>query len=347
MLMERMILTKEDLAKYPFLREAAEYVEDLGLKVEDLDDFAYEQVINRAEERVQEAILYAIITKRSYNNDVEILSFPIAILIISTIGDNFLKRRYALAEAKRAYNLLKLENEEKILIMAKNFNWIISFNDKGVIEGLPYKFSIHFINYLKNATSIKGEKWKLINRILIEGNVPLMKGEVARLLAEEVRRYVEKKLDVKELPNLPMGLARRVEMLRALFTREEGKASLEEVPKAVVTSAFPPCVRASYEMTLLGKHIPHVSRFTLTSFLINVGVPVDKVIDLFRNLSDFNERMTRYQVEHIAGERGSRVRYIPPKCSTLRTYGVCVNVDEICKVVQHPLSYYKKKLQLK
>jgi DNA primase large subunit len=76
-------------------------------------------------------------------------------------------------------------------------------------------------------------------------------------------------------------------------------------------------------------------------------MPIENVIELFKNFSDFNERMTRYQVEHIAGERGSRTRYIPPKCDTLKTHGVCANPDTLCQKIRHPLSYYKKKLSLK
>jgi DNA primase large subunit len=74
-------------------------------------------------------------------------------------------------------------------------------------------------------------------------------------------------------------------------------------------------------------------------------MPPEKVIELFRNISDFNERMTRYQVEHIAGERGSRTPYISPKCDTLKTHGVCTNPDELCKRIHHPLTYYRIRLK--
>jgi DNA primase large subunit len=70
---------------------------------------------------------------------------------------------------------------------------------------------------------------------------------------------------------------------------------------------------------------------------------VEDVVNFFRSVSDFDERMTRYQVEHIAGVRGSRTKYIPPRCDTLRTHGICHIPDEICKSVRHPLAYYRKK----
>lgn len=123
------------------------------------------------------------------------------------------------------------------------------------------------------------------------------------------------------------------------------KAELEETPQRVVVDAFPPCVSALYNMTSSGRHLSHIGRFTLTTFLINIGMTVEKVVDLFRNLTDFNERLTVYQVEHIAGERGSRTRYTPPSCDTLKTHGVCVNPDEICRTIRHPLAYYRRKIR--
>ena len=43
----------------------------------------------------------------------------------------------------------------------------------------------------------------------------------------------------------------------------------------------------------------------------------EKVSEIYKSFSDYNERLTRYQIEHIAGERGSGTRYTPPQCSIL------------------------------
>jgi DNA primase large subunit len=67
-------------------------------------------------------------------------------------------------------------------------------------------------------------------------------------------------------------------------------------------------------------------------------------VKVFVSVTDFDEEFTRYQIEHIAGLRGSRTRYTPPTCSTLRTHGVCVNPDRICGRIKHPLSYYRRKI---
>ncbi|MEM1570427.1 MAG: hypothetical protein QXG56_06890, partial [Candidatus Bathyarchaeia archaeon] len=53
----------------------------------------------------------------------------------------------------------------------------------------------------------------------------------------------------------------------------------------------------------------------------------------------------RYQVEHIAGLRGSRTKYTPPKCETLKTHGLCVEGGRFCRGVKHPLSYYRRAIR--
>ena len=119
---------------------------------------------------------------------------------------------------------------------------------------------------------------------------------------------------------------------------------MEGFPKVITQTAFPPCIQVLYQAFSSGRHLSHIGRFTLTSFLINIGMPSEKVIELFKNISDFNERMTRYQVEHIAGERGSRTHYTTPKCDTLKTHGVCANPDNLCKRIHHPLGYYSRRV---
>ena len=86
-----------------------------------------------------------------------------------------------------------------------------------------------------------------------------------------------------------------------------------------------------------------MERFALTSFLVTVGMPLDRLVDLYTSVSDFDPAMTQYQVEHIAGIRGNRTKYTPPLCDTLRTHGICRNKDDICAKVKHPLSYYRIK----
>jgi DNA primase large subunit len=333
---------KNDYAKYPFLKEAVKYLKIPDLRIEDLTNPELEEILKRAEEKVEEAILYTRVSRKPEKADNEISSYPIAIILATATKSSFIQKRYALAEAKQTFEDLKDEPREKILAFAQNFRWELAVNDNAEI---PYEFKLHFPDYLKNTTHLREKKWKLVNRLLSNGNIYLTRNETARLLSEEVRKHVEKRLETKELPTFPPKILEIAEKIKKLSVEKLGKAEMEGFPQTIVQTAFPPCVKTLYQAISSGRHLSHIGRFTLTSFLVNIGMPPESVIELFKNFSDYSERMTRYQVEHIAGEKGSRTRYIPPKCDTLQTHGVCINPDEICQKIRHPLGYYRRKIK--
>ncbi len=102
MQLETARFTKEDLAKYPFLKETVEYIKPLDLQINDLSSLGTDQILKRAESRIQEAIEYRIIKRNLQKIDIEIPSFPLALLIVIATDNSLLKKRYALAEAKQA-----------------------------------------------------------------------------------------------------------------------------------------------------------------------------------------------------------------------------------------------------
>jgi len=264
-------------------------------------------------------------------------------MMVAAAADSLIKSRYALAEAKRASELLRDERKEKVMEIANTFNWKLRILDGG-INAPPSDFALHFPDFLRNATGFHDKKWKLVNRLLFNGDVYLTKHEVSRLLEEEVRRYIEGKLDV-EVGSLPQSIMDHVNRLKQLAIAKRGEMRREEPPKDVTVTAFPPCIKELYDTMASGRSVSHIGRFALTSFLVNIGMSVENVVNFFRSVSDFDERMARYQVEHIAGVRGSRTKYIPPRCDTLRTHGICHSPGEICKTIRHPLAYYRRKLK--
>ncbi len=330
--------TKNDMAKYPFLKENTEYIKRLNLRIEDLANSELSVALKRAEERVKNAVQNAIVDRKMRNEELEILSFPAAIMLVIATDSSFIKKRYALAEAKRTYEDLKNENPRRLVEIAQGFGWQLSINQS---VGSQNEFSMNYTDFLKNATHLRDMKWKLVNRVLDNGKVFVSRNETARLLSEEVRRNLEKRFELEDLPAFPKEIMEIAEKIKKLSAEKIAKTETEEMPQAMVQSAFPPCINALYLAFSSGRHLSHIGRFALTSFLVNIGMPADKVIELFKNISDFNEKMTRYQVEHIAGVTGSRTRYTPPKCDTLRTHGVCTNPDDLCRRVRHPLRYYR------
>ncbi|RLG92174.1 MAG: DNA primase regulatory subunit PriL [Candidatus Hecatellales archaeon] len=338
-------LTTADLVKYPFTVEASSYVEKrLGrLGLEELFNPNYEPVIEKAILRIKRSVLTPLksiqtLKEKVDDVDVEILSFPLAIIMMKVVDDPYFQRRFALFEAKKASSNLENEDVEKLLEVArKSFGWKI-FKVDGSFSGM---LKIRFTDYLRNASKLREDKWKLVNRYLEYGDVYVTKAEAARLLEEEIRRHIQSKIDEKVVLELPKPVLEKVEELKE-FLRKQKKSLPEESFGRVDFKFFPPCIKNIYTDILGGKNVSHIGRFTLTAFLIQIGMNIDDIVKLYTSATDFDERITRYQVEHIAGLVGGRTRYKPLNCESMQTHGLCVGRDEVCQKVKNPLAYYRR-----
>lgn len=344
MQLENVKFTPTDLAKYPFLKETAAYMKRIGLDVGELTSPELAQILLRAQDRLEKAIVFVAYTGDRCANDVEIPSFPVAIMLALATKNSFIKKRFALAQAKQAYMDFQAESKDRLMAIARDFDWEIELNTE---NGIPIDyFSINMADYLRNITHLREEKWKLVNRLLTRGKVFLSQQDAARLLQEEVQRRIETRLSVKDVPEFPKPILDIAEKMLELAKEKIGEAEMEGFPKEVSQSSFPPCIEVLYAAATHGKHLGHIERFTLVSFLVTIGMPTEKVADVFKAFSDYNARLTLYQVEHIAGSKGSGTKYTPPSCSTLQTHGVCTDSDELCRRIHHPLSYYLRKQKL-
>ncbi len=337
-------MTKLDHAKYPFTNEASEYVRSLSIDIKDLTSPEFSVVLDLAEKRATDALISGKIDAEP-QDEVGILAYPTALMLIALAADERAQRRYALAESKRAYELMRQEPHELLLQIAEHtFNWKAKIVDREVGEAF-YEFALFYTNYLRNAVRIRDPDWKLTNRILEEGYVCCDRDEFARLLKEEVEARVLSRLMGSYGP-VPEAIAPRVERIRRLVTARAQMYGVEEIPKVVLSEAMPPCMKALLSSLSSGKHLSHIARFAVTAFLSNIGVTDEEIVKMFHAQSDFTERIARYQVEHISGRRGGRKKYTAPNCKTMKTHGICVNQDEICATISHPLSYYRKKARM-
>ncbi|WP_309493574.1 DNA primase large subunit PriL [Candidatus Hecatella orcuttiae] len=339
-------LTKLDHAKYPFTREAAEYVGRLGFSLEEVSSPDYNTVIRKAAERILRSAksVRGLPYEVSPHWDDELLSFPLSLIMIKEVGDAYFQQRFTLQEAKLASARLREEELKKVLWIArKTFKWKIS--EVREPSSVPY-FKLHFVNYLKNAIRFRGEdKWKLTNRKMEYGEIYLNKAEVVRLLEEEIRSHIQERIEKTPRPELPPSLKEAVGKLEDELKSLKKTLPSEEVLGATDSRAFPPCMAELYTAVLGGKNVPHAGRFTLTAFLLSTGMEAQEVARLYTAVTDFDERLTQYQVEHIAGLTGGRTKYKPLNCANMQTHRLCVNKDEICSRIKNPLQYYRIKLK--
>lgn len=336
------MLTRADLAKYPFLAEATEYVRELGFSIDDISSPEFSPVLDRAEQRLEEALSKGRVSSDTASESAEILSFPVSNLILSVVGEERARRRFALAEAKRAYELLRQEAPDKIVEIASNtFGWKVEKIDKKLVRKF-YDFAVRLSDYLRNSVYLREPRWSLSNRVLDHGRVYVTREEAARLIEEEVRMRILERSN--RIPgDISTDLNLRVERARGLVVKWLGAPAKYELPQVPMPEAMPPCVLHLIENLSEGKNVQHMGRFTLATFLLNIGTGEEEIVKIFKPATDFSERMTRYQVQHIGGQRGGRTKYTCPMCTTLKTHGVCYKPDEICSTIRNPLSYYKSK----
>jgi len=318
---------------YPFTQEAAELVRQAGYTLESLaEKTSFRPVRRRALERVMGAIRGQIPDVRAETEAeilTELLSYPLARVMISCLKDDFLIKRYALTEAKLAY--ARMQRAGDIIPLAE---------DLGIHPQEVQAIRLHFLEYLRAAHRMHSPRWKLVNRDLRGGYLTVSREELMRLMEEMVRDRV-----LKGLPFEVEGICERFrEQMRPLKEElEASKLGQRADLGKVEEGAFPPCMRKMVSEVSQGLNLAHTARFALTSFLLQINMTPAEVVALFQASPDFDPERTRYQVEHIAGASGTR--YKPPTCVTMMTYGNCPGQDQLCRKIRHPLSYYEARIR--
>lgn len=328
----------KDLAKYPFLAEAGEYLREKGFRLEEFGHPDWKPLVEKAYGRIVVATtgqIYDSSVKGFQNLDSEILSFVIAIILLKSAGIPTLIRRFSLAEARRAEKYLQQDlyqnkNEIKLALPLKIMQDLFSVKVK--IEG--DNFVIGIADYLKRAIHFHEKEWKLINRKVENGFVFLTAHETVRLIRKELDGYINLKIQSVDTPSIPDTFRERVSDLVLL--------SKKFSDYVVVSSEYPPCIKHAIEILDKGENLPHSGRFMLATYLLAKGQTVDQIAPLFKNAPDYNERVTRYQLEHIAGSSGKGTKYSCPSCNKLKSENLCFEIPE-CNGIINPIQFGKKR----
>jgi len=307
----------------------------------------------RAQGRINEAIIYGRVESKIVETPKdELLSYAIAGAFVVNIGDQYLTRRYAMAEAKRVHDILSEEKNLRALaaFLRAEMGWDVKQIIPSIVEEyesdvkIEYTFDLYFSNYLSASTSFKDTEWKLVNKAVRNGYVQLTQKQLARLVENVVEKEAIERLGRPVKLKLPEPMTSKIEEIRALLDKNRPEIPADKMPTQVVRGAFPPCISYYLEGINVGRKAGHMERFALVSFLASVKVNDEEIIKLFAQVSDFNESLTRYQVEHISGTRRNRSSYTPPTCKTLQSHGICRSQADgrrICRNISHPLQYYR------
>lgn len=253
----------------------------------------------------------------------------------------------------------------------------VGVTKKGSTISLCLRYRMPINEYLRVAGKLLTEHtWKLSSNFLSKGYVYIdSRDKVLRLLAEHIYNTISLRLknarascedlnEVREklmlllqdfhqdlVPIVTMfleNLDKHKQLKHDAEVETESVKSIESiisevdsVEKLIAIShrMFPPCIRELIDALAKGENLSHHQRFALATFLINIGVSLDLIQKLFSFSPDFNEKITRYQLEHLAGLRGSKKKYLVYSCSTMKTLGMC---RAECGT-KNPLTYLKRR----
>ncbi len=328
------------IANYPFIGEAVAYLKKHAPSLSDLlHDIAYERTRALGKERVLEALADGRIKDHSLITDAdclaELISYVAARILVSCVNDPYLTKRYALAEAKTMGERMQDEDFNFVVNVAHQLGLDVVLEDS--------MCRIHFTHYLRNTSQMRSKPWKMANQDVQNGYIGLDKNHLARVVQQALQMRIEEDLPAEVNQEIQKDLRTHIADIKKAVEERKSTFAAKDFGKIRVTK-LPPCIRYLLAKSQAGENLPHSGRFALVAFLHSIGMSSDEILHLFASSPDFDESKSRYQIEHITGKI-SGTEYIPPECSTMKSYGICFEEDSLCRKewMTHPLKYYRIK----
>ncbi len=347
-------LTDRELgAAYPFLPGAEAIVTELAPSLRDLiRSPVYEPARELGRARIRAAMDdptggTPVAALSSAAPELRYLSFLYARLLLSAAPAAAPLRRWAVAEAKQGSGRVAAAPLEEFLEVGRRLGFPLRGDGEGILVPLP--------DYLHLATPIREGDFRLVRQSLRAGLVRVGRDRAARLLQEGIRLRLTQPLAVAEDARAALTEG-EPEFLAEVARRVPPPSSRPgSTGGPLLPDRFPPCLRRMRRLLEAGENLSHAGRFALAAFLHRGGASFETIVDAYRGAPDFDESITRYQVEHIT-QRDDGRGYEPPECATLRSHGLCYRdgdptgptpadrePDPLCHepFLRHPLQYYR------
>ena len=330
-------------ARYPFLPSAREAVQASDADLAEVIE-REGPVVERARERIERAVESRSVGDPHRSDRVELLSYPVARVLVSLVDETALTRRYASAEAETAIERLHADGDDSTALQSVATErlslrqFLVGLGLAEAVTATDGGYSVAVATYLRLADDLREDRWRLVNRVLADGHVAVSEVELDDLLREAVRERVSADLPLSVPEAIEAVLADQVVAVRSLLSDYSVDRSID----AVEPDLFPPCVQALTERVGEGGPLPDHSRFAYVSFLAAIGMDDEEIADRLAGHPDVDDEAERYRIDHLTEREGAA--YLAPSCVTMQAYGDCVNRDSLCDRIAHPLEYYERRL---
>lgn len=340
-------------ARYPFFANAREAVREAGV---DLATLVAERdpAVERGRERVERALVEGTVaseTPREWDTREELLSYPLARILVSLLDSPAAVEKYAGAEARTAHERFTADvardgppdpARADLDTLLREFDLADRTRPEDPPAGAPEPqwFRLGVGAYLEYVDSRWGDDWRLVNRELAGGEVRVPRDGLFRVLREAVRERVSEGLPFEGVSEeLSEELETEIADLRDLLAERATVADFD----VVAPEHFPPCLARLLDRARNGEggEFDPQERFALLSFLAGLNLDVGGVVTLTEG--GLSPDRVAAEFAYLRDESGAQ--YPPPSCETLGAYGVCDNEDEHRRVAPHPLEFYARRLR--
>jgi DNA primase large subunit len=336
-LLSNIRLGTGDLAKYPFLKEASEYIRLIQLDYEEFDRPEMKFIIERSAQRLEGEVNHGKHIDALERYEIEVLTFLVCLMMVKCIGIDTISKRHSLFEALRAERLLgadlkKERNEDRRqLLISKIFVELFGVRVE-INEDDHRLFKVKVNDYLARASKFHEQEWKLINRSVHKGYVYLDADETVRLIRNELSTLIYNRINEMNLSAMPESVKLKLLGVAPKFGRGYYTANIQPI------SGYPPCVKHAIDEMSKGENLSHSARILLATYMLSIGKNIDEIASLFHTAPDYDEKVTRYQIEHLAGKKGSGTKYFVPSCEKVINENLCFATKE-CAGIVNPFQF--------
>ncbi len=256
---------------------------------------------------------------------IEVNVFLNCMVLLKKINHQYVSHKFISNFTKRfeyffLQDISNLEIRDKIMDFFNISTEYQRYEDGIVKMSIPY--------FLALVREIPGAEFKLINQSVDKGTIKVSNQRFVLILRTLLERL----------------LLKRIESMKSVEHIHIDKKLLEKYTQNVPTrktvtnpgnNDIPPCFLHMIEKARTSHHLNHVERLTLGIFLKSKEYDEDYILDIYKGLSDYSEKTTKYQL-------GRLDKYQVYGCERMNIEGLCRKSDDKhrrCEKIRNPFLY--------
>jgi DNA primase large subunit len=322
------------IIKYPFSKKAKEYLDEQNIDLFDINEKLLKKTANFLLNTISQNKQDKEIDWKSYLKindkaiaDVFVKLYPTSKVLLSLVDSTPLNQAFANYFMDQL--LFFLRNSKQDAEYEEIIEDVLDFKSHDI------KDEKHVVSLIDVLSFDIGADFKLQYQNLLDGNIYFEEQEFYEFLSLVLKKKILKTIVTsKELKDV--GIPEDFYEAANYIKKKIMSSTSYQTNSFKITNKeeFPPCFKKLYDELLFGHKLSHIANFNLAVFLYNVGFTKEQILDVFKNATNFDEKIAGYQISKIFEKK-----YSVANCQTLLSNGLCVND---CKVA-HPLQLLKKR----